>query len=262
MREMALAGEPSLALDHAQLFGLDPGMLEVDPAEVARQVRLRQDSYLQFPLPAAALHFVDSEAGLAAAAPLLEASVAGVLGLDAEWGQSPAGGGKAPVSLLQASLCCFSSPIYVESALHTCLGLVMGCCSVPVAFPCAGVEAMLHVDCALYLACAQVASRRQVLLLDLLALGSSAALDAFLAPLLRSPAIIKAGCGIRQDLAALARSYPALRGFSAAAGVLDLRTVFAQHVAATGLPVSFLQLSPSSKSCSACIRPCMHACMH
>ena len=99
---MALAGEPSLALDHAQLFGLDPAMLDVDAAEVARQIRLRQESYLQFPPPAAALHFVDSEAGLAAAAPLLAASMDGVLGLDAEWGQPPEGGGKAPVSLLQA----------------------------------------------------------------------------------------------------------------------------------------------------------------
>jgi hypothetical protein len=101
---MVLAGEPSLALDHAQLFGLDPATLQVDAADVARHIRLREESYLQFPLPAAALHFVDSEAGLAAAAPVLEASLAGVLGLDAEWGQPPEGGGKAPVSLLQASL--------------------------------------------------------------------------------------------------------------------------------------------------------------
>ncbi len=83
----------------------------------------------------------------------------------------------------------------------------------------------------------QVASRRQVLLLDLLALRNSTELDAFLARLLRAPSLIKAGCGIRQDLAALTRSYPAMAAFSGVAGVLDLRTVFAQHVAATGLPV-------------------------
>ena len=47
MRHMALAGEASLALDHAQLFGLDPGILEVDPAEVARQNMLRENTYLQ-----------------------------------------------------------------------------------------------------------------------------------------------------------------------------------------------------------------------
>ena len=46
------------------------------------------------------------------------------------------------------------------------------------------------------------------MVIDLLALSASPALHAFLARLLGSETLVKAGCGIRQDLAALARSYP------------------------------------------------------
>ena len=104
------------------------------------------------------------------------------------------------------------------------------------------------------------------MVVDMLALGGSAALDALLIRLLSSRSLVKAGCGIRQDLAALARSYPAMAAFAACNAVLDLRPVFAQHVAATGLPVSL------QKTALACMviawqarvqfhfRPCATAC--
>ena len=74
-------------------------------------------------------------------------------------------------------------------------------------------------------------------MIDLLALGDSSALDALLIRLLKPHTPIKAGCGIVEDIAALARSYPSLQAFQACSGLLDLRSVFAQHVSATGLSV-------------------------
>lgn len=76
-----------------------------------------------------------------------------------------------------------------------------------------------------------------MLVIDLLALGASAALDMFLIRLLGPATPIKAGCAIGEDIATLARSYPALQAFQACSGLLDLRTVFVQHVSATGLQV-------------------------
>ena len=83
----------------------------------------------------------------------------------------------------------------------------------------------------------QIASRSMVLVIDLLALGDSAALDMLLIRLLSASTPIKAGCAIGEDIAALARSHPALQAFQACGGLLDLRTVFVQHISATGLPV-------------------------
>ena len=85
----------------------------------------------------------------------------------------------------------------------------------------------------------QIASRSMVLIIDLLALGSSPVLDTVLTKLLKPDTPIKAGCAVCDDIDAIARSYPSLKAFQACSGLLDLRTVFVQHVAATGLPVSF-----------------------
>jgi hypothetical protein len=55
-----------------------------------------------------------------------------------------------------------------------------------------------------------VATERKALIFDLLALGPSpGALDAVLGPLLANPAVTKLGFDVYQDLAKLARSYPA-----------------------------------------------------
>ena len=102
VKHMGAVGEPSLALDYAQLFGLDPAIAEVDAAEAAAQQRQREQAYLQLPLPLTAVHFVDTEEGLLAAAAALEAEGAvGVLGLDCEWAPNAAAGSGAPVSILQ-----------------------------------------------------------------------------------------------------------------------------------------------------------------
>ncbi len=87
----------------------------------------------------------------------------------------------------------------------------------------------------------QIASRSLVLVIDLLALGASSALDTLLIRLLSASTPIKAGCAIGDDIAALARSNPTMQAFHACSGLLDLRTVFVQHVSATGLPVRLLE---------------------
>ena len=102
MKHMGAVGEPSLALDYAQLFGLDPSVAEVDAAEAATQQRQREQTYLQLPLPLAAVRFVDTEEGLLAAASALEeAGAMDVIGLDCEWAPNATAGSGAPVSILQ-----------------------------------------------------------------------------------------------------------------------------------------------------------------
>ena len=85
----------------------------------------------------------------------------------------------------------------------------------------------------------QIASRSMVLIIDLLALEASSVLDTVLTSLLKPDVPIKAGCGIGDDIALLARYNPRLKAFQNCSGLLDLRDVFVQHVSATGLPVQF-----------------------
>ena len=60
VKHMGAVGEPSLALDYAQLFGLDPSVAEVDAAEAAAQQRQRERAYLQLPRRLVSVDFVDS----------------------------------------------------------------------------------------------------------------------------------------------------------------------------------------------------------
>lgn len=124
LKEMILVGEAALARDYAVEFGLDPAVLQLDPAELAADEAARAATYLQLPLTQEAVWFVDTAERLAQAAPLLEADVArqgaassqeaaaseeaAVLGLDCEWqARTERGRGsdsEPPVSLLQVIL--------------------------------------------------------------------------------------------------------------------------------------------------------------
>lgn len=113
LREMVLVGEAALAHEYAVVnFGVDPAVLQLDPAELAADEAARAATYLQLPLPPEAVHFVDSAEGLTkASSQLLEAALPGeaiVLGLDCEWEacteRSSASSQQSPVSLLQVRL--------------------------------------------------------------------------------------------------------------------------------------------------------------
>ena len=80
------------------------------------------------------------------------------------------------------------------------------------------------------------------MVIDLLKLGNRRVLHTFLTRLLKPDTIIKAGCGIGDDIAKIGRSYPALTALQACNGLLDIRFVFVQHVSATGLPVTCTRL--------------------
>jgi hypothetical protein len=85
-------------------------------------------------------------------------------------------------------------------------------------------------------------------------LGQSRLLDGALATLLCSEHILKLGCGVGDDIRTAARSYGKLEAFQNAKGLVDLRTLFAQHVQATGLQVCavpFASLVPLS-ACHLC----------
>ena len=128
---MGAVGEPSLALDYAQLFGLDPSVAEVDAAEAASQQRQREQAYLQLALPPSAVLFVDTEERLlAAAAALEEAGAMDVIGLDCEWAPNNVAGHSAPVSVLQVWQTLIAGPDHmpVSASLHT--SIVQSCCQV------------------------------------------------------------------------------------------------------------------------------------
>ncbi|CAL8463132.1 g2666 [Coccomyxa elongata] len=185
LREMVLVGEAALANEYAVVnFGVDPGVLQLDPAELAADEAARAAAYLQLPLPSEAVHFVDCAEGLAkAASQLLEAAAPGeaaVLGLDCEW-----------------EACTERSS---NSSQQSAVSLL------------------------------QVASRRHVLLLDMLALQELPELDAFLIRLLATDTIIKTGVGVTEDIAQLARSYPAMQAFKECSGILELGRVFTRSM--------------------------------
>jgi hypothetical protein len=57
---MVEAGESSMAEEHRTLFGLPPGVLQLDPAEMAAEEARRLARYLQLPFHADNLMMVDS----------------------------------------------------------------------------------------------------------------------------------------------------------------------------------------------------------
>lgn len=74
LRSMLVAGELSLAAQHQQLFGLS-GEFEIHPERLAEEQERRRQQFLQLPLPAAAVRYVDCAQGLAA----MQAALAALL---------------------------------------------------------------------------------------------------------------------------------------------------------------------------------------
>lgn len=68
----------------------------------------------------------------------------------------------------------------------------------------------------------QVATPSQVLLIDMLRLHGSQALDECLTALLQSSSITKLGCCLSDDVSKLHRSYPGMQAFQTAVALLDL----------------------------------------
>jgi hypothetical protein len=95
----------------------------------------------------------------------------------------------------------------------------------------------VHLPCFL---CLQLATRKSALLFDLLTLAPqhSAALDACLAQLFESSAVLKLGFGLTGDLAKLAGSWPDVQAFKVVAGVLDLRPLWVAYGMANRRQVS------------------------
>ena len=83
----------------------------------------------------------------------------------------------------------------------------------------------------------QVASRTEVVIFDLYKLHSSPDLDKALASILWNEHILKLGCGVGNDVKSAAKAYPHMAAFKQVRGVVDLRSLFLQHVNATGLQV-------------------------
>lgn len=75
LRSMLVAGELSLAAEHQQQFGLD-GEFEVHPEQLAEERERRRRRFLQLPLPAEAVRYVDSADGLPAIGAALAALLA------------------------------------------------------------------------------------------------------------------------------------------------------------------------------------------
>lgn len=64
LREMVLVGEAALAHEYAVVnFGVDPGVLQLDPAELAADEAARAAVYLQLALPPEAVHFCGQRRG-------------------------------------------------------------------------------------------------------------------------------------------------------------------------------------------------------
>ena len=83
----------------------------------------------------------------------------------------------------------------------------------------------------------QVASRTEVVIFDLYKLHSCPILDKALASILWDEDILKLGCGVGNDMKSAAKAYSHMEAFKQVRGVVDLRSLFLQHVKATGLQV-------------------------
>ena len=83
----------------------------------------------------------------------------------------------------------------------------------------------------------QVASRTEVVIFDLYKLHNCAVLDKALASVLWDEHILKLGCGVGSDMKSAAKAYSHMVAFKQVRGVVDLRSLFLQHVKATGLQV-------------------------
>lgn len=165
-----------------------------------------------------------------------------VLGVDSEWEPSfrasfgLESGSSSPTSILQART---SQDPFDEG--RTLSFPRCNCNSAT----CTGTDASVS---------AQVASRTSVVIFDMYKLGQSSLLDGALATLLCSEYILKLGCGVGDDIRTAARSYGRIEAFQNVRGLVDLRTLFAQHVQATGLEVCavpFAGLVPLS-ACRLC----------
>ncbi|GIL89052.1 hypothetical protein Vretifemale_16942, partial [Volvox reticuliferus] len=90
LQQMVEVGEAVLADEYRKRFGLPPGVLNLDPVQLAAQEAARAERYLPLALPSDAVLFVDGPTGLRAAASALAG--ARLLGIDVEWraSQGPA----------------------------------------------------------------------------------------------------------------------------------------------------------------------------
>ena len=123
VESMLLAGELGLAQQHLRIWGLE-GELVVHPQRLAEEQQRRRELYLQMPLPASDVHFVDCVAGVAtmqrslyrllsqpppslSEEDMAEGQLLPVLGVDLEWrpGDSGSRGSSSalPPSVLQIS---------------------------------------------------------------------------------------------------------------------------------------------------------------
>ena len=76
----------------------------------------------------------------------------------------------------------------------------------------------------------QVATPTAVLLVDMLKLHTSDALNLCLTSLMHDATIIKLGCRLSDDLEQLHRSYPHMQAFQQAAACLDLSSPWTEYM--------------------------------
>lgn len=128
---MVAAGHVGMADEHRRAWNLDPSVLQLTPEALQADAAARADAYLQLPAHVT-IHVVDSVAGLAAVAGLLEND--DVLGLDAEWRPATVSDSPSPPSLLQVAsmndvclldLLTLTSAVDAAPALQSCLDKVL-----------------------------------------------------------------------------------------------------------------------------------------
>lgn len=128
---MVAAGHVGMADEHRQAWDLDVSVLQLDPEAMQADAATRACLYLQLPQHVT-IHVVDTAAGLAAAATLLEDCP--VLGIDAEWRPAVSEVPRSPPSLLQVASStdvCLLDLLSLASnedgapALKACLGRVL-----------------------------------------------------------------------------------------------------------------------------------------
>jgi hypothetical protein len=195
LQAMLAAGEAAMAQEHCTMFGLDPGsVLEVDEDALEAEQLRRQEQFLQLHLPAEAVCFVDTLAGIE--------TMHSVLG-----------------SLLRPGPCPRDSACQQAAPPDGGVDAV----ALDVEWKPSGRDEAPRPASILQLAVAQ-----SIFVVDLLALAADhpEALSAVLQPLFLAPSVFKLGVGVCGDLRKLAASYPSVAAFQKANACLDLATLW------------------------------------